>query len=133
MNAYGHCRIPTEREEQQYQRGEYAALGCEFPPSLCYADLTGSSVGVWAAHASEDLLIPVMRLVMSVKPPSYRDVLELDKKIRSFKLPETTNTMDSPGIAASMVWYVRSHYMEMSKSCSHYAARRYRSSLRQFF
>ncbi|EKM56701.1 uncharacterized protein PHACADRAFT_183301 [Phanerochaete carnosa HHB-10118-sp] len=96
-NAYGHCRIPTVLEEQQYQRGEYSALG----------------FGVWGFQASEQLLIPVMKLVMSVKSPSYGDVLELDKKIRLYGLFDTTDTMNSPGVAASMGCWVRSHYMEV--------------------
>lgn len=52
---------------------------------------------------------------MSVKPPSYREVLELDKTIRSFKMPSISETMDSPSTAVSMMCFVRSNYMELSK------------------
>ncbi|GJE86313.1 fungal specific transcription factor domain-containing protein [Phanerochaete sordida] len=97
VNAYGYCRIPTEQEEQEYQRGEYSALG----------------FGVWGFNASEQLLIPTMKLVMSVKPPSYRAVLDLDQKIRSYRLYDTVDNMDSPSVATSMGCWVRSHYMEV--------------------
>lgn len=76
------------------------------------------TVGVWGFHASEQLLIPVMKLVMSFKSPSYRDVLELDKKIRLYGLFDTTDTMDSLSVAASMGCWVRSHYMEISEYAS---------------
>lgn len=56
-----------------------------------------------------------MQIVMSTKPPVYRQVLELDKTIRSFKLPVVNETMDSPSTPVSMMCFVRSHYLEMSQ------------------
>lgn len=73
------------------------------------------AVGIWGFHASEKLLIPVMKIAMSAKPPSYREVIELDRRIRSFKLPATPHTVDSPSTAASLMCFVRSHYLEVSK------------------
>ncbi|GJE86308.1 Zn(II)2Cys6 transcription factor [Phanerochaete sordida] len=97
VNAFGHVRIPTEEEEQQYQAREYATLG----------------FGVWCWHILEELMLPVMKLVLSAKSPSYRDVWELDAKIRAYKFPDEHASMDSPSLALSMSWFVRSHYREL--------------------
>ena len=117
VNAYGSCRIPTVEEEQIHQRGELAALGCarQFDIYKCIVAKDESVVGTWGFRCSEHLLIPVMKLVMSTKPPPYHDILAMDRTIRTFVLPKSEDNMDSPSLSTSMMCYVRSHYIELSE------------------
>jgi hypothetical protein len=71
-------------------------------------------VGIWGFRATPELLMPVVRMVLAVKPPEYAQVLELDKKIRKFGLPN--EAQDNSGrTAISMRTFVRSHYTDLSK------------------
>ncbi|KAI0795509.1 hypothetical protein C8Q75DRAFT_454538 [Abortiporus biennis] len=94
-NTIGDCQIPTEQEEQEFQRGELS-LG----------------FGIWGFHHSKECIWPLAKCVVGAKPPSYQQVLDLDKQIRSSVLPKEPLVGDaSPSIA--MRSWVRSHYLEL--------------------
>ena len=60
-------------------------------------------------------MLPVLKIVMAAKPPSYQAVLELDKTIREFDPPKPDDSPDSPEIDISMRWWVRSHFKAVSE------------------
>lgn len=116
-------KIPTEEEEEEYQKKELAVIGCK--PYLlvlqlltqpCCASVMRSRilVGVWGFRVHEACMVPVIRVVMAAKPPSYQAVLDLDKKIRSFDTSRPEDPPDSPIIAVSMRRWVRSQFLEIS-------------------
>jgi hypothetical protein len=59
-------------------------------------------------------LIPMVKAVMAVKPPSYQTVLELDRKIRSFTQPRL-DAHSGERTATSMGTFVRAHYQDLSE------------------
>jgi hypothetical protein len=60
-------------------------------------------------------MIPLVKIVLAVKPPSYQAVLELDSKIRNLVPPQTNDPVDDR-TAVSMRIFVRSHYQDLSES-----------------
>lgn len=63
-------------------------------------------------------MIPLLRFVNAAKPPSYQRVLELDKQFRSAALP-LMDDAESTSISASMRWWVRAHYIDLSRFTFH--------------
>ena len=72
------------------------------------------TVGIWGFRASLECMIPLVKTILAVKPPSYQAVLELDRKIRNLMPPQPD---DSSGdrTAMSMRIFVRSHYQALSE------------------
>ena len=62
-----------------------------------------------------ECMLPVLKIVMAAKPPSYQAVLELDRKVRDFNPPMPEDAPDSPNIAISMRWWVRAHFKAVSE------------------
>uniref|UniRef100_A0A8H8CI67 Xylanolytic transcriptional activator regulatory domain-containing protein n=1 Tax=Psilocybe cubensis TaxID=181762 RepID=A0A8H8CI67_PSICU len=97
LMSYIDCRIPTVEDENLFQEGE-VPLG----------------FGVWGFRASSELMVPLVRLALAVKPPAYDSVMELDRKIREFSLPRTdSHQTHDDRTAISMQIFVRSHYQEL--------------------
>ena len=66
---------------------------------------------------SKDFMMPLAKCINSTKPPSYKVILEFDKKFRSFIRPKIDDEVpDLRSTSASMRAWVRSHYFELSES-----------------
>lgn len=74
-----------------------------------------NSVGIWGFKYERECMLPVLKIAMAAKPPSYEAVLELDRKIREFNPPMPEDAPDSPNISISMRCWVRSHFKEISE------------------
>lgn len=74
--------------------------------------------GTWGFKACEQCLLPVTRAALAVKPPEYKTVLELDKKIRAMGASPVRKTTPVEGKDGSMKSYAHSNYLDQSKlSC----------------
>lgn len=63
-----------------------------------------------------ECMIPLTKIILAVKPPSYQAVLELDRKIRGFVLPPShPGDLSEDRTAVSMQIFVRSHYQALSE------------------
>ncbi|KAI0342425.1 hypothetical protein BDW22DRAFT_1330929 [Trametopsis cervina] len=98
----GNCKMQTEHDEEKYQAHEYTI-----------------GFGVWGSRYSERCLLPAMKLLVASKQPTYEAVLRLDKEIVAFEQPSPDLHFDSPSIAESMRWFVRSHYKELIRLALH--------------
>lgn len=64
-----------------------------------------------------ECIIPLVKIILSVKPPSYQAVLDLDRKVRSFVQPPShPDDLSEDRTAVSMQMFVRSHYQALSES-----------------
>jgi hypothetical protein len=62
-----------------------------------------------------ECLLPVTEAILAARsPPSYRNILELDRKIRLFDIPMSSSSRDSEDPASSMQSFIRSHYSALS-------------------
>ncbi|KAG1767816.1 hypothetical protein EDD22DRAFT_772813 [Suillus occidentalis] len=77
MPAVVDCQIPSDLDEATYQSGEIPI-----------------SFGNWSSHFTKECLAPIIEATQAVKPPTYQTVLELDRKIREFSVPELPNSAD---------------------------------------
>jgi hypothetical protein len=59
-------------------------------------------------------MIPLVKTILAVKPPSYEAVLELDRKIRALAQPQPDDPSEDR-TAVSMRIFVRSHYQSISE------------------
>ncbi|KIM36145.1 hypothetical protein M413DRAFT_78578 [Hebeloma cylindrosporum] len=80
------CRIPTLEDEKAFQEGEIPI-----------------GFGIWGFKATSECLVPLVRATLSINPPTYETIMELDGKIRQLALPRT-DTAISIG---------KSHYQEL--------------------
>ncbi|KAF8958939.1 hypothetical protein BDZ97DRAFT_1428180 [Flammula alnicola] len=97
LMSYIDCRIPSVEDENLFQEGE-VPLG----------------FGIWGFKANAECLIPLVRIALAVKPPSYETVMELDRKIRDLALPRADVLQNhTDRTAISMRTFVRSHYQEL--------------------
>ncbi|KAJ6463916.1 hypothetical protein C8R45DRAFT_503300 [Mycena sanguinolenta] len=94
LQIFVDCKIPTEEEEYEF--------GGDGPPK---------GLGIWGHEASRECLLPIVRATLSVKPPSYDKIMELDEKIRNFGQPKA-NSGDNR-TAVSMKNFIRSHYRDL--------------------
>ncbi|KAI0795508.1 hypothetical protein C8Q75DRAFT_454329 [Abortiporus biennis] len=95
-NTVGTVRVPSKLEEQQFQLGEIT-LG----------------FGIWGFRHSQECMLPLTKCINGKTSPSYQQILDLDKRFRSYTLPtEPLVGKDSP-ISVSMRAWVRSHYLEL--------------------
>lgn len=118
LMSYIDCHIPTAEDETLFQEGE-VPLGCKsigwLRQSRKTDRFTSLIVGIWGFRASSECLVPLVRLALAVKPPSYDAVMELDRKIRDFSLPKADSLQThTDRTAISMQTFVRSHYQELS-------------------
>ncbi|KAF8237437.1 hypothetical protein L208DRAFT_1247461 [Tricholoma matsutake] len=95
LTTYIDCRIPTAEDEYLFQQGE-VPLG----------------FGIWGFRASLECMIPLVRTILAVKPPSYQAVLELDRKIRTLTQPQPDDPSEDR-TAVTMRIFVRSHYQAL--------------------
>lgn len=63
-------------------------------------------------------MIPLVRTILAVKPPSYQAVLELDRKIRTLTQPQPDDPSEDR-TAVTMRIFVRSHYQALSEFIRH--------------
>ncbi|KIY70219.1 hypothetical protein CYLTODRAFT_371322 [Cylindrobasidium torrendii FP15055 ss-10] len=98
------CKIPSPEDEAKYQSGE-VPLG----------------FGIWGFKFSADLLLEVVRVSLSAKPPPYEKILELDKKIRDFGTENPSRPSHEGTTALSMRNFVRSHYKDLIQLFLHRA------------
>lgn len=76
-----------------------------------------SLVGIWGFKFALECLLPVAEATMASNPPTYRSILELDEKIRSFDVPiSSVPGQDAAKPSSSMQRFVREHYRELSMS-----------------
>ncbi|KAJ7672609.1 hypothetical protein DFH06DRAFT_96982 [Mycena polygramma] len=94
LSVFVDCKLPTEEEEYEFGGGG--------PPT---------GLGVWGHWATQECLLPIVRVTLAVKAPSYDKVLQLDKKIRNFAQP-AANPADER-TAVSMKNFIRSHYRDL--------------------
>jgi hypothetical protein len=64
--------------------------------------------------------MPVTEAILASNPPTYRTIMELDRKIRAFAIPISTSPQDPDRTSTSMQSFVRSHYSELSASSQHF-------------
>lgn len=125
LTTYIDCRIASAEDENLFQEGE-VPLGCELilpgSPVFAIVDIysaaTRRTVGIWGFKASQECLIPLVRLVLAAKPPTYESVMELDRKIRDLAMPRAEMQGQTDRTAISMRNFVRSHYQELSTCTS---------------
>ncbi|KAH7910916.1 hypothetical protein BJ138DRAFT_49320 [Hygrophoropsis aurantiaca] len=91
------CKFPTELEETTYQIGE-VPLG----------------FGTWSFRYTLECLAPVVEVTQAAKPPAYQAVLELDRKIRDFAVPVSSDPTEFERMSREMQAFVRSHYRELT-------------------
>ncbi|KZP29231.1 hypothetical protein FIBSPDRAFT_727667 [Athelia psychrophila] len=96
LETFIDCRLPTAADEEAYTHGE-VPLG----------------FGVWSYRFTLECLLPVAKVVLASHPPTYRVVLDLDRKIRGFHIP-VEEEGPSAGGEGSMQVFVRSHYSELT-------------------
>lgn len=72
-------------------------------------------VGIWGFKASAECLIPLTRLLIGAKAPSYESILTMDRKIRDIVPPAKDSQTQGDRTAISMRTFVRSHYQDLSK------------------
>jgi len=60
--------------------------------------------------------MPVTEAILASNPPSYRTIMNLDRKIRDFDIPSCSSPLDPQRPSTSMQAFVRSHYSELSTS-----------------
>jgi hypothetical protein len=48
-------------------------------------------VGNWSSRFTKECLAPIIEATQAVHPPDYQTVLEFDRKIREFSVPELPN------------------------------------------
>ncbi|KAJ7151463.1 hypothetical protein C8R43DRAFT_886981 [Mycena crocata] len=94
LSVFVDCKIPTDEEEREF--------GGNGPPT---------GLGVWGHRATDECLLPIVRITLAVKAPPYDKVLHLDRKIRNFAQPPA-NPVDER-TAVSMKNFVRSHYRDL--------------------
>ncbi|KAJ7253061.1 hypothetical protein B0H12DRAFT_1017793 [Mycena haematopus] len=94
LQIFVDCKIPTEEEEYDF--------GGDGPPK---------GLGVWGHEATRECLLPIVRAILAVKPPSYDKIMQLDEKIRNFGQPKANPVDDRT--AVSMKNFVRSHYRDL--------------------
>ena len=83
--------------------------------------LIWSLVGIWGFRASLECMIPLVKTILSIKPPSYQAVLDLDHKIRNLVQPPShPGDPSDDRTAASMRAFVRTHYQDLSEFIKRY-------------
>ncbi|KAL4263673.1 Zn(2)-C6 fungal-type domain-containing protein [Pleurotus pulmonarius] len=96
LQTFIHCQMPTDEEEELYQLGEVP-----------------HGFGTWGFKASVECLLPAVRVTLAAKPPPYSEILELDRKIRSFASVASASDDQNDNTALSMRTFVRSHYQDL--------------------
>ncbi|KAF7969994.1 hypothetical protein HWV62_25424 [Athelia sp. TMB] len=69
---------------------DLAYADCAFPSDRSEAD---NKFWSWKYTFAKDVFDSVIKLTLAAKPPSYKTILELDRKVRENVLPETFNVM----------------------------------------
>jgi hypothetical protein len=75
-------------------------------------------VGNWSSHFTKECLAPIIEATQAVKPPDYQTILELDRKIRQFPVPELPNSTHFDREPMEMRAFSQSRYKELSACCS---------------
>ncbi|KAF7974586.1 hypothetical protein HWV62_11856 [Athelia sp. TMB] len=112
LETFIDCHLPTAEEEEAYTQGE-VPLGCESLRSAMLEHYRHfNAVGVWSYRFTLECLLPVAKAVLASQPPTYRTILDLDKRIREFHIP--VKDQGGAGGENSMQVFVRSHYSELT-------------------
>ncbi|KAF8802362.1 hypothetical protein BYT27DRAFT_7173121 [Phlegmacium glaucopus] len=97
LMSYIDCRIPTAEDESIF-------LDKDAPYSSGFSGF----------RASAECLVPLARALLSVKPPSYSIIMDLDQKIRELSLPNSdTIQSHEDQRAISMRIFAQSHHQEL--------------------
>ncbi|PPQ66791.1 hypothetical protein CVT24_008700 [Panaeolus cyanescens] len=96
LMSYIDCRIPSADDERTFHDGE-APLG----------------FGSWDIKMTAECLMPLVRSILAVKPPTYDTVLDLDHKIRDAFQPPSEHMENQTGVAATMLRFGRSLFQEL--------------------
>ncbi|KAF7975573.1 hypothetical protein HWV62_9275 [Athelia sp. TMB] len=67
---------------------DLAYVDCAFPSDRSEAD---NQFWSWKYNFAKNVFDSVIKLTLAAKPPSYKSILELDRKVRESVLPETLN------------------------------------------
>lgn len=75
-----------------------------------------SSVPLWKARFGKEIVSSVVDCTLTVKPPKYSVILDLDRKIRDFELPKFTQEPlpENGGLNLFMSHYMPKNYREFS-------------------
>ncbi|KAG6864818.1 hypothetical protein C0991_006939 [Blastosporella zonata] len=97
LMSYIDCHLPTAADEALFQKDE-VPLG----------------FGIWGFQVSVECLIPIVKTTLAVKPPSYQDIMDLDRKVRAFVKTNDTGAFSADTrTATSMAAFARSHYQAL--------------------
>ena len=75
-------------------------------------------VQLWKAKFGKEIVSQVVECTLTVKPPRYSAILDLDRKIRDFELPRFTQEPlpENGGLNLVMSHYMPKNYREFSTS-----------------
>lgn len=77
-------------------------------------------VGNWSSRYTVECLAPVVEATQAAKSPSYQTILDLDRKIREFTVPVSTDATDADGVPTGMRYFAQSYYRELSACRSNF-------------
>jgi hypothetical protein len=74
-------------------------------------------VGNWSSRFTKECLAPIIEATQAVHPPDYQTILELDRKIRQFPVPELPDSTHFDRAPMEMRTFSQSRYRELSTCC----------------
>ncbi|KAG1767818.1 fungal-specific transcription factor domain-containing protein [Suillus occidentalis] len=95
--AVADCQVPNDLDEATYRSRDIPI-----------------SFGNWSSHFTKECLAPIIEATQAVKPPDYQTILELDRKIRQFPVPELQNSTPFDRAAMEMHAFSQSRYKELT-------------------
>jgi hypothetical protein len=86
-------------------------------PSGCDSDSSFTIVGIWQFRFAGECVADVAARTLTAEAPSYATIMELDKKVREFPLPEGSSS-SSNDFTTSFQNCVLEHVRETSEHIS---------------
>jgi len=110
--AYIDCRFP------QYDHANNANKGtaCTSPPP-CPIPRSHTSVEIWQFRFAAECVADVTARTLTALAPSYTTIMELDRKIRQFPLPEGLSNPPNNDLSATFMRCVLDHIKETGTHC----------------
>jgi len=94
LGTFIDCHKLSTQEEETYEQGV----------SLGFSE--------WSCRFTMECLLPVTEATLASNPPTYRTILELDRKIRAFHIP--LSLPPNLDCSSAMQYFVRSHYSALT-------------------
>lgn len=128
--SYVDCEFPEDETTTINAKGE-VEMGCKaFFASSALPVQLAFPVFRWKYAFTKDVFIPVVELTLTVTPPAYETILELDRKVREKVLPPSLNLYRSSSVDefTTPTAYVRGRVLFQLRTCSKVPPRKLLSS-----